>query len=301
MVILMENRRQTKHQKRPPPRQTRSHTFNVVGFPDDLGIQNVGGRLGAKEGPREFWAAFQKLKGPACVLDRLRVYSEVKMKGDLELNHLAAASQVRQLCLKHPLDRLLVVGGGHDYAYSWIKGLVESRKKGSKIACINIDAHLDVREYSQKMTSGSPFRRLIDERWLSPQGLVEFGIQSHCNAPELMDWVHAKKIGVVPFEKLRNQKSVITFKNQLKKLRRIFDEVVISVDLDALSFAFAPGVSAPQAEGFTSSELFEMLEFAGADNKVTSIGFFELSPPLDFQNHTSRLAAQAAWHFLAAQ
>jgi arginase family enzyme len=44
-----------------------------------------------------------------------------------------------------------------------------------------------------------------------------------------------------------------------------------------------------------------MLEHAGADKKVTSLGIFELSPALDLQDLTSRLAAQAAWHFLDAK
>jgi formiminoglutamase len=150
------------------------------------------------------------------------------------------------------------------------------------------------------MTSGSPFRRLIDEGILDPTRLVEFGIQTHSNSTDL--WKVASQYGVktIPFTQLRNGKAVPAFKAALKALRGRCDEVLISVDLDALSYAFAPGVSAPQAEGFTASELFQMLEIAGSDKKVTSVGFFELSPPLDFQNYTSRLTAQAAWHFLDA-
>ena len=151
------------------------------------------------------------------------------------------------------------------------------------------------------MTSGSPFRRLIEEGILAGPRLVEFGIQAHCNAEDL--WKVSKKLGVktVPYASLRDGKAVRTFKASLKSLSAKCDEVMMSVDLDALSYAYAPGVSAPQAEGFTGGELLQMMEIAGSDKKVTSLGVFELAPPLDFQNYTSRLAAQAVWHFLEAK
>jgi formiminoglutamase len=77
--------------------------------------------------------------------------------------------------------------------------------------------------------------------------------------------------------------------------------IVVSLDLDAASLAFAPGVSAPQAEGFSSNDIIEMMEEAGRQEKVQSLGIFELCPPHDIDEHTARLAATAAWHFVEAK
>ena len=275
--------------------------FCVIGFPDELGIKNVGGRLGASLGPASYLEAFQKIKGKFPVLDRCLSSTLVSMGPELEINYQKAVDEVARVRKAHlsQLKSLIVVGGGHDYAYPWIRGMAQSLKKGKNIGCLNIDAHFDLRAYDPVMTSGSPFRRLIDEKWLSPKNLIEFGIQEHCNGAEL--WAYAKKnaIPVVPFEKVRNGRAVAQFKLALQALSHRCDEVVISVDLDAMSMAFCPGVSAPQGEGFTGSELYQMLEIAGAHKKVTSLGIFELSPPLDHQNYTSRVAAQATWHFLS--
>ena len=285
--------------------------FNFVGFPDDLGVKNVNGRLGAREAPQSFWEAFQKIKGQNPVHDRLREMNIITMGSQIESNYESAVRVVTQVRQTQSNDVLVAVGGGHDYAYPWIKGWVNAsktiqksgkrlRKESNKIGCINLDAHFDLRDFQPVMTSGSPFRRLLEEEILDASRLVEFGIQTHCNSPEL--WEFAKKLGIktFPFSQLRNGRAVPLFKTALKALRKRCDEILISVDLDAMSYAFAPGVSAPQAEGFTGSELLQMLEVAGSDKKVTSIGFFELAPPLDFQNYTSRLTAQAAWHFLDA-
>ncbi len=274
--------------------------FSWVGYPDDLGVSNTKGRPGAKEGPARFEELFLKLNGRFPVLSRLKEGGSVPMGQDLEENYRNAVSTTKSriLALNLKTDALVSVGGGHDYGYVWFKAVREALPAKTRIACINFDAHFDLRPYDSGMTSGSPFRRLIEEKLLDPKLLVEFGIQAHCNGPELWDYAKEKKISIIPFENLRNGKAVPEFKKVLTRLKQKADVVLISLDLDALSFAFAPGVSAPQAEGFSASEIFQMLEIAGSDKKVTSLGVFELCPPLDFQNLTARLAAQAVWHFL---
>ena len=283
--------------------KSKQGSFCILGFPDDLGVKNVNGRLGAAEGPPSFLKAFTRLKGSSHLLSIMQEPVMVPMGDDLTKNHENAVQEVvRVYSGLGSKDCLIVVGGGHDYAYPWIRGIAEAKKdKRKKIACINLDAHFDLREYEPIMTSGSPFRRLIDEKHLQTKNLIEFGIQQHCNSDELFQYVKKNKIKTIPFEKLRNGKAVSEFKKNLQSLSKLADEVYISLDLDSLSFAFCPGVSAPQAEGFTASELFQMLEIAGSNQKVKSLGVFELSPPLDVQDFTSRLAAQAVWHFLSSR
>jgi formiminoglutamase len=276
--------------------------FSILGYPDESGVKNVGGRLGAKEGPEKFKTYFQKLRGNWPLQERLQSFLTPEVTSDLETNYRnAIESGTAALKALGPKGILIGVGGGHDNAYPWIKAVQNAAPKKMRLGCINLDAHFDLREYQTLMTSGSPFRRLIDEGILKGANLVEFGIQSHCNGPELWDYARKNKVKIVNFETLRNGKVVTRFKRELKLLSSRCDVVLISLDLDALSFAFCPGVSAPQAEGFTASEVFQMLEIAGADKKVTSLGIFELAPALDFNDHTSRLAAQSAWHFLDAK
>lgn len=296
----MEKRRRSKSQNREKASNRVSGSgFNFLGIPDDRGIQNVQGRLGAKEGPAVFWQSFQKLKGPLDVHAKLAEMDVLSLGDDLEQNYQKAIDAVRSLRERFPRHKMLVVGGGHDTAYPWIRAWAESQtKKSKRIGCMNLDAHFDLRPYQPVMTSGSPFRRLIEEGHLKPKNLIEFGIQSHCNARELWDWAQAQGVRVVPFQSLRHGKSVPQFKKHLGLLAKNCDEILVSVDLDSVSSAFAPGVSAPQPEGFLAGELYEMMEIAGTVKKVTSVGFFELSPPLDVQNLTSRLASQAAWHYL---
>jgi formiminoglutamase len=170
--------------------------------------------------------------------------------------------------------------------------------KKLRLGCMNIDPHLDVRKPSPLVTSGSPFYLAIESGVLHPSRFIEFGIQSHCNAPALWDYVGKKKIEIIPFEKLRGGNAVAAFQQALKRLSAKCDVIVLSMDLDAAAQAYAPGVSAPQAEGFTPSDLIQFAEIAGKNKKVVSLGLFELNPAHDIDDRTARVGATVAWHFI---
>jgi formiminoglutamase len=270
--------------------------WTLLGIPDHAGVMNVGGRIGAAGGPLAFRRVFCRLKGRIPVQDTLLDQGDVAgmggWGGQVAENHRKASDRVREA---HPRGSVsVVVGGGHDHGFSHLRGIAEAFP-GKTVGCINIDAHLDVRSSDPVITSGSPFYLALESGVLKPQNFVEFGIQSHCNAPELWDYVDSKKIQVVVC------KATLEFKSALNRLAIDCDVIVVSLDLDALAQAYAPGVSAPQAEGFTSNEIIEMMESAGHHEKVVSLGVFELNPLLDLDDRTARIAATAAWHFVESR
>jgi len=277
----------------------RINKWSLIGIPDHQGVMNVGGRVGAAGGPRAFRRLFAKLRGLDLVRESLANDRDVSPEGtDIAETHERLASAVHQAHLICPLS--VVVGGGNDHSYPQLVGVRSSLdKKRQKLGCINIDAHLDVRSATPQITSGSPFRLAIDSGTLDARRFVEFGIQEHCNGPDLWKYVRDHRVQVVPFDELRDGRAAARFKKTLKALAAKCDAVVVSLDLDAAAAAFAPGVSAPQAEGFTAGEIVEMAEFAGAERKVVSFGIFELNPEHDEDDRTARLAATAAWHFIA--
>lgn len=275
----------------------------IIGVPDHQGVIHVGGRIGSSRGPERFRKYFRKFSGPIARHAALEDRGDVPGLGtNVATNHRLAADRIRDA---HQAGGLSVIlGGGHDHGFSHLLGVSEAlRVKHPKVrlGCLNIDAHLDVRRPSPLITSGSPFFLAIESGVLNPKRFIEFGIQSHCNSMELWDYVKEKKVEVVPFQKMRRGQAIPLFQKALKKLSAVCDAVVMSLDLDAAASAYAPGVSAPQAEGFTSMEILEMMELAGRQKKVVSLGVFELNPEHDLDDRTSRLAATAVYHFLEAK
>jgi formiminoglutamase len=274
--------------------------FCIIGVPDHQAVINVGGRIGAARGPDLFRRFFYKMKGLAEVQQAISADNDVKnLTKDVATNHELAAQLIADC--HRASGTSLVVGGGHDHGHSHLLGISRALPKKAKLACINIDAHLDVRKPTPLITSGSPFYLSLESGVLSPLRFVEFGIQSHCNGSDLWSYVRQKKVKVTTFDTLRNGKSGSSFASHLRRLSKISDAIVISLDLDALASAYSPGVSAPQSEGFTAMEIIEMMEAAGREEKVISLGIFELNPEHDLADQSSRLAATAAYHFFESK
>ena len=71
------------------------------------------------------------------------------------------------------------------------------------------------------------------------------------------------------------------------------DEVYITIDIDALDPALAPGASAPELDGLGYDELRAVLRAVARRSRVVGIDVVEVSPPLDPTGSTVLAAAQA--------
>jgi len=276
--------------------------IGILGVPDQQGVIHVGGRIGAADGPAAFRRVWDRLNGRAPVKSSLRVHEDLRGLGvDILANHDLTARRVAELQVAH--DRTVVVGGGHDIGFPHLQGVREALTRGlgrpARLGCINLDAHLDVRPPQPVRTSGSPFYLALEAGVIGPEDFVEFGIQSHCNAPSLWTYIESKGVRVVGWPELREPGAPFArFVREFEALAARCDAVVVSLDLDCIEQASAPGVSAPQAEGFRPSDIIAMVEHAGAHGKCPSLGIFELNPVFDQDDRTARVAATAAWHFI---
>jgi formiminoglutamase len=276
--------------------------WSWISIPDHQGVVHVGGRLGAAQGPASAWAVFNRMKGRTPVKEQLREHAQVSpITSDIQQNHRAAAKEVQNQADAAPFT--VVIGGGHDLAFPHLLGLKNSLRqrlgREPHLGCINLDAHLDVRKPTPHITSGSPFYLALEEGVLEAAHFVEFGIQSHCNGSELWSYIESKKVKVIPFQEVRKSEAALqSFRTQLALLAQSCDAIVVSLDLDCLAQAAAPGVSAPQAEGFAPNDLIQMLEDAAREPKVCSLGVFELNPVYDQDEKTARIAATAVWHMV---
>lgn len=273
----------------------------MLGAPDDRGISNVGGRLGAGNAPE---AIRKMLAQFACGIENNidKLYLEkgfdIALGHTIEEGHSALRQAVSYAIAEDKFP--IVLGGGHDYGFPHLAGAHDAHQ--GKIAVINVDAHLDLRpRNAHGITSGSPFFLAIESNALRPEKFVEFGIQPHCNSPEYYEYARQKKVRVCMLDEIRKQSGgvVKAFEKHITALAKGGYKVVVSFDVDSVQMAYAPGVSAPQSDGFTPAELFSMAKACGKNTAVTTIGFFELSPDLDTNQMTARLVCTAIHRFLS--
>ncbi len=272
------------------------NAFVIAGYPDDEGIQNNGGRLGAKLAPPKIRDFFYKMT-PAPKAKNFEIFDI----GDLDPSALSLAErhqkaiEVATHAYKNEL-RWIGLGGGHDYGYPDVAAFIKTCSERPLI--INFDAHLDVRATDKGINSGTPFYRILEE--FSDIDLVQIGIQSQCNSLEHLKYSKDHKVEILNYDELRLSGEDLS-RFCLKKLSHLVTKprkCFLSIDIDSFSSAYAPGCSQSFATGFEPNEFFKFVSILNHKHDIRGIGIYECSPPLDWDDHTSKLAALIMHKFI---
>jgi agmatinase len=183
----------------------------------------------------------------------------------------------------------IMVGGEHTVTKAAIDALP------TDIGLVNLDAHLDLRdEFLGEKLSHATFMRRVAEH-IGPNHIMEVGIRAF-SRPEI-EYCHNAGLQVITPQDIR--------KNPLdKSAQRIrtflsgFTHSYLTVDIDVLDPAYAPGVGNPEPDGITTDELLTLVQAAMNRN---TIGFdlVEVSPQLD-SGQTAATGAKVIFEAIAA-
>ncbi|MGE3974537.1 MAG: formimidoylglutamase [Bdellovibrionales bacterium] len=272
----------------------------IAGYPDHEGIKLSGGRLGAAEAPDLIRKYFYKMTPPLSsdleTFPSLYDFGNLGMEGPLESRHDFVAQSV-STALKAGA-RWIGLGGGHDYGYPDGLGLLSSGSERPLV--INFDAHLDVRPPTNGFSSGTPFYRLLSQSL--GFDFVEVGIQSQCNSQNHLAWAQDKGTRILSYDEIMASGETFSsvtlrfLEKELLKRRPTY----LSLDIDGFSSAFAPGCSQAFATGFHPEEFLKLFDILCVRLDVKVLGLYEVSPPLDVDDKTSKLAALVMHRFVKA-
>lgn len=260
----------------------------LLGFASEEGVVRNLGRPGAALGPDAIKTQLAKLpcKLSQPLVDLGNIICE---RGDLESAQEQFGALV-SLCQQQG-HTTIGFGGGHEIAWAHYQGLATHH---NNIGIINFDAHFDIRPHQpgQPGTSGTPFSQIaaLCKSQQQPFNYCCIGIQDFGNTPLLFQRAEELHVEFLSAEDLNRQEFVrqIAFLDEF--INRV-DHVYLSICLDVLAEAYAPGVSAPQTMGLTPWQIVPLLKHIIQSGKVMSIDIAELSPPLDQDKKTARLAA----------
>jgi arginase family enzyme len=253
----------------------------LIGIPDDEGVRLNLGRPGAARGPHALRAALSRY-GVAMPMDETVAYPHVFDVGDVIAG--------RDIHEKH--DRVtettlavlemglfpIAVGGGHDLTYPFVRAV--ARCHGA-VAGVYFDAHLDVRP---EVGSGMAFRRLIDERLAT--SLICIGVN-----PLVVSAEHGTYF-------TSHGGRTVAFAPDAWPVTGAWSRQFVSLDMDVLDAAYAPGVSALNPCGMTPREIERYIAAAGRNAVVQCFDIMELNPDFDVDGRTARVAAHMLLTFL---
>ncbi|KTD60277.1 formimidoylglutamase [Legionella santicrucis] len=259
-----------------------------LGFASDAGVKRNLGRPGAKLGPDHIKTQLAKLP---CSLDKefLDLGNITCEEDELEKAQSQFANLI-SFCHQQG-HQTIALGGGHEIAWAHYQGLAPHY---SKLGIINFDAHFDLRPYqkNQPGTSGTPFSQIAAYCNENKQNFNYccLGIQKMGNTDSLFQQANALNVHYLTAEEIYAN-SLAWHLAFLDDFMLNLEHIYLTICLDVLAESFAPGVSAPQPLGLTPWQILPLLKYIIQSGKVVSFDIAELSPPLDHEQKTVRLAA----------
>ena len=194
-------------------------------------------------------------------------------KGDFEISEYF---DIETITTKHleSGNKIFTLGGDHSITFPIIKAL---HKKHPKLDILHIDAHCDLYDHYEgdPYSHACPFARIM-ENGLALR-LVQVGIRT-LNTHQAEQ---AEKFNV----EIHQMKDL-----DLNRIPKFQNPLYISLDLDGLDPAFAPGVSHHEPGGLSSRQVIDIIQNIEAE--VVGADIVEYNPERDFQNMTAFLAAK---------
>lgn len=268
----------------------------LVGVPFDGGTTY---RPGARFGPRHIREQSAIIRPWNPVLE-VNPFAKRRTAdfGDLPVNPLSIEDTFRRIerAVQPLLDgevRCVCVGGDHSISLPLLRAV--GRKHGP-VSLVQFDAHNDLWDeyFGSKYSHGTPFRRAFEEGLLEDGSVLQVGLRGQVYGQEDFDFAREHKVKMVTAEEFHRQGIAV-----VQKLLRTFrsQAVYVTLDIDVVDPAYAPGTGTPQVGGLTSMQILELVR-ALRGLRIVGCDLVEVSPPYDTGEITSLLAANLLFELL---
>ena len=177
----------------------------------------------------------------------------------------------------------IMIGGDHSLSTEAIQGV--SNAIGEKLSLLYFDAHPDF-----VSSTTDYYGSVLTDSTQSLNFRKSMLIGTRAAEPEELE--NAKKVGLRIINPLEIVEIGVKRVAQMIRARTRGSKVYVSVDLDCLDPAFAPGVSVPSPGGLSSTDLIYLLNKTISTGNIVAIDIVELAPDYDINNTTAMLAAR---------
>jgi agmatinase len=270
----------------------------IAGVPFDSGVSY---RPGARFGPAAVRQGSRLLRPWHPGLDVAPFgVQQVADAGDIACNPFSISEAVSQIeaaagQLLDDAGHLLTIGGDHTIALPLLR--VTKRKFG-RVALVHFDAHLDTWDtyFGAPVTHGTPFRRAAEEGLFLDEHSMHVGLRGPIYAAS--DLTQDADLGFRSVHAMELEQLGVA--GVVERIReRVADApLYLSIDIDVLDPAHAPGTGTPEAGGLTSRELLGILRgLAGLP--LVGADVVEVAPAYDHAEMTTVAAAHVCYELLA--
>jgi agmatinase len=285
--------------RRPYDPTPRGADVAILGAPYDSATTY---RSGARLGPRAIREQSLLLWGYNNAL-RVNPFESLKIvdAGDVDvvpvdIRATQEAIEKRVHSLRSSGARVLLLGGDHSVSLPSLRA--HARDLG-ELAVVHFDAHPDTwnEEFpGQRYSHGTPFRRALEEKLITPGAYLQVGLRGPTAGPG--DYEQARELGarVLTADAVYDlgMDGVLEEIHEHVGKRQLY----VTLDIDVVDPAFAPGTGTPEVGGLTSRQILQLVRGLKGLNLV-GCDLVEVAPAYDPAGITAILAANLAFEFLS--
>jgi agmatinase len=270
----------------------------VLGVPFDSGTSY---RPGARFGPQAIRQASRHLRTnfhPDYDTEPFRTI-QVADAGDVACNPYNIEEAIAQIeasadDLYRKAGAILSLGGDHTIAVPLLRSI---NKVAGQVALVHFDAHLDTWDtyFGAPYTHGTPFRRAAEEKLFNEDASMHVGIRGPLYSRDDLERDAELGFKTVHCDELQSG----GVEHVVKRIRERVGEhpLYLSIDIDVLDPAHAPGTGTPEVAGLSSRELVGILRGLKGLNLVAG-DIVEVAPAYDHAEITSLAAATVAFEMI---
>lgn len=183
-------------------------------------------------------------------------------------------------------DGTIFLGGDHSISYYIFKKFFSDKVNPGIII---FDAHPDLYEYfKEKPVNGDWLYFLIKEKLIKPENIILVGIRN----PDVKEVGFIKDYKIKYFTARQLFNNLENYGDTIMEQARNFSDLYISIDIDCLDPAFAPGTGYIEPAGLSTRELIYLLQRIRLLKNIKKYDLVEVNPSKDINNMTSKVAAK---------
>ncbi len=196
-----------------------------------------------------------------------------------------------------PESLLVVLGGDHSITAPAVEGFCAVRR--GAVGIVQLDAHMDLRNLEDGGPSnGTPIRQLIENGTVAGRNVAQIGLHAFANARPYREFAREAGITQITAREVAHSPIESLVDRALTAACDGTERVYVTVDMDVLDQAFAPGAPAMVPAGMTTWQLMEAMMLLGRNSRVAAVDFVEVDATVDPRRATVRAAVYAMLTFL---
>ena len=279
----------------------------IAGVPFDVAVTH---RPGARFGPRAIRAASNLTQWslhhlglriePFNYLTGVDTGDALCIPGDIVRSHQAIRDRLQALLDAAPGAVPIILGGDHSITYPSAATIADFHNR--RIGMVHFDAHADTADASWgvSLSHGTPMRRLIEGGHLRGHNFVQVGLRGYWPPPAVIEWMEQQGMRSHFMDEIERRGLDVVVSEAIEQALDGVDACYLSVDVDVLDPAFAPGTGTPEPGGLSARELLGAVQRIALQVPLVALDVVEVSPPYDSAGITAEVAHRVCLEVISA-